>query len=129
MQPGGKGDRRHRDRKERRPGAEMTQPTLETGKQPTNGPTEGTIAVYLIGHLTEELKLLGDKFPGSIMKNAINFFYYLLPNFDNFNVKGKVVHGIYVSPNYMIMVTLYGFLYIGAVLLISGVIFQRRDFK
>jgi len=88
-----------------------------------------TIAVYLIGHLTEELKLLGDKFPGSIMKNAINFFYYLLPNFDNFNVKGKVVHGIYVSPNYMIMVTLYGFLYIGAVLLISGVIFQRRDFK
>ncbi len=88
-----------------------------------------TIAVYLIGHLTEELKLLGDKFPGSYMKISINFFYYLLPNFDNFNIKGKIVHGMYVSPYYMIMVTLYGFLYIGAVLLISGVIFQKRDFK
>ena len=88
-----------------------------------------TIAVYFIGHLTEELKLLSDKITGSYMENVINFFYYLLPNFDNFNVKGKVVHGLYVSPYYMIMVTLYGLLYIGAVLLISGVIFQRRDFK
>ncbi|HKZ56863.1 MAG TPA: ABC transporter permease subunit [Thermodesulfovibrionales bacterium] len=88
-----------------------------------------TIAVYFIGHLTEELKLLSDKITGSYMENVINFFYYLLQNFDNFNIKGKVVHGLYVSPYYMIMVTLYGLLYIGAVLLISGVIFQRRDFK
>jgi len=88
-----------------------------------------TIAVYFIGHLTEELKLLGDKFPGTYLERLIDLFYYLLPNFDNFNVKGKVVHGIFVSPNYMIMVTLYGFLYIAAVLVISGVIFQRRDFK
>ena len=88
-----------------------------------------TIAAYIIGHLTEELKLLGDKFPGTYMKGAVNFFYYLLPNLDNFNVKGKVVHGIYVSPSYMIMVTLYAILYVCAVLIISGVIFQRRDFK
>src|SRR3990172_11692516 len=88
-----------------------------------------TIAIYIIVHLTEELKLLGDKFPGTYMKSAVNFFYYLLPNLDNFNVKGKVVHGIYVSPSYMIVVTLYGLLYICAVLIISGVIFQRRDFK
>ncbi|MCC7203288.1 MAG: ABC transporter permease subunit [Nitrospirae bacterium] len=88
-----------------------------------------TIAVYLIGHLTEELKLIGGKFQDSLMETVINIFYYLLPNLDNFNIKGKVVHGIYVSPGYMIMVTLYGILYIGAVMLISGVIFQRRDFK
>ncbi len=88
-----------------------------------------TIATYLIGHLTEELKILGDKFPDFFMKSAVNFLYYILPNMDNFNIKGKVVHGLYVSPSYMIMVTFYGFLYIGAVLLISGVIFQRRDFK
>ncbi len=88
-----------------------------------------TIAIYLIGHLTEELKLIGGKLQDSLMETVINIFYYLLPNLDNFNIKGKVVHGIYVSPRYMIMVTLYGILYIGAVMLISGVIFQRRDFK
>lgn len=88
-----------------------------------------TIAIYLIGHLTEELKLIGEKFHDSLMETVINIFYYLLPNLDNFNIKGKVAHGLYVSPRYMIMVTLYGLLYIGAVLLISGVIFQRRDFK
>lgn len=88
-----------------------------------------TIAAYIIGHLTEELKLIGNNFPDSFMKSAINFFYYFLPNLDNFNVKGKVVHGIYVSASYISLVTLYGLLYISVVLLLSGVIFQRRDFK
>ena len=88
-----------------------------------------TIAAYIIGHLTEELRLIGNNFPDSFMKSTINFFYYFLPNLDNFNVKGKVVHGIYVSASYISLVTLYGLLYISVVLLLSGVIFQRRDFK
>ncbi len=88
-----------------------------------------TIAAYIIGHLTEELRLIGNKLPDSFMKSTISFFYYFLPDLDNFNIKGKVVHGIYVSASYISLITLYGLLYISVVLLLSGVIFQRRDFK
>ena len=88
-----------------------------------------TIAIYLIGHLTEELKLIGDNLQNFILKETINFFYYLLPNLDNFNVKGRVVYGLEVSGIYLSLVTLYGIFYIAVMLFLSGMIFQRRDFK
>ena len=88
-----------------------------------------TIAIYIIGHLTEELKLIGDNLQNFILKETINFFYYLLPNLDNFNVKGRVVYGLEVSGAYLSLVTLYGISYIAVMLFLSGMIFQKRDFK
>lgn len=88
-----------------------------------------TIAIYFIGHLTEELKLIGDNLQNFILKDIINFFYYLLPNLDNFNVKGRVAYGLEVSEAYLSLVTLYGIFYIAVMLFLSGIIFQKRDFK
>ena len=88
-----------------------------------------TIAIYIIGHLTEELKLIGNNLQNFKLKETINFFYYFLPNLDNFNVKGRVVYGLEVSGAYLSLVTLYGIFYIAAMLFLSGMIFQKRDFK
>jgi len=88
-----------------------------------------SIAIYLIGHLTEELKLIGDNLQNFILKETISLFYYLLPNFDNFNVKGRVAYGLEVSGTYLSLVTLYGISYIAVMLFLSGMIFQKRDFK
>jgi ABC-type transport system involved in multi-copper enzyme maturation permease subunit len=88
-----------------------------------------TIALYIIGHLAEDLKVIGDKVQGVLLKDSITFFYYFLPNLNNFNVKGRVAYGLEVSARYISLVTLYGFLYIAILLILSGIIFQRRDFK
>lgn len=88
-----------------------------------------TIATYIVGHLTEDFKLIGGKLQNYLWKGIIDLFYYLLPNLDNFNVKGRVVHGIEVPLSYMSFVTLYGIFYIVTLLLLSSLIFQRRDFK
>lgn len=88
-----------------------------------------TIAAYIIGHLTKDLKVIGDKLHNSLAKWIIDFFYYFLPNLDNFNVKGRVVHGLEVPFSHMSLVTLYGVLYLTAMLFLSAMIFQRRDFK
>lgn len=87
------------------------------------------IAAYIIGHLTGDLKLIGDKIQNLPLREVINFLYYLLPNLDNFNVKGRVVHGIEVPLSYIFLATLYGLLYIACLLLFAGIIFQKRDFK
>ena len=87
------------------------------------------LAAYVVGHLTEDLKLIGDKIANFPIKAVINFIYYLLPNLDNFNIKGRVVYGIDVPISYIMFVTLYGLLYIACLLLLSGIIFQKRDFK
>ena len=87
------------------------------------------IAAYIVGHLTEDLKLIGDKVANLPIKVIINFFYYLLPNLDNFNVKGRVVYGLEVPASYILFVTLYGFFYITCLMIFAGIIFQKRDFK
>lgn len=88
-----------------------------------------TIATYVVGHLTENLKVIGDKIQNYLWKGIIDFFYYFLPNFDNFNVKGRIVHGLEVPFSHMSLITLYGFLYLTTILFLSSIIFQRRDFK
>lgn len=87
------------------------------------------LATYVVGHLTEELKLIGDKATNFPIKSVINFLYYFLPNLDNFNVKGRVVYDLEVSLSYIIFVTLYGLLYITCLLLLAGIIFQKREFN
>lgn len=88
-----------------------------------------TLAAYVVGHLTEDIKLIGDKSASLSVKAVINFIYYILPNLDNFNIKGRVVYGLEVSLSYITYVTLYGLLYIACLLLLAGIIFQKRDFK
>ncbi|MBI5194033.1 MAG: ABC transporter permease subunit [Nitrospirae bacterium] len=88
-----------------------------------------TLAAYVVGHLTEDIKLLGDKAANIPTKTVTNFIYYLLPNLDNFNIKGRVVYGLHIPLSYITFVTIYGLLYIACLLLLAGIIFQKRDFK
>lgn len=88
-----------------------------------------TLAFFIIGHLTYDLKLLVEE---SKMKGLVyfsNFLYYTLPNLENFNIKGRVVHHLQVDWDYMLFTTLYGLFYIFLLLSLSIIIFQRRDFK
>ncbi len=88
-----------------------------------------TLSMYVIGHLTGDLKMLGSKSESAAVKHITEFMYYLLPNLENFNIKAKVVHNIPVSWGYILYAMSYGILYIAIILLISAIIFQRRDFK
>ena len=54
---------------------------------------------------------------------------YLLPNFENFNVMGAVVHGRGVSAAIAWQATLYAILYIAIVLMGAAVVFSRRNLK
>lgn len=88
-----------------------------------------TLAIYVIGHLTMDLKMFGAKSEIVLVKMVTGFLYYFLPNLENFNIKGKVVHHIPVSWEYISFSMAYGVLYITIILLVSMAIFQRRDFK
>jgi ABC-type transport system involved in multi-copper enzyme maturation permease subunit len=54
---------------------------------------------------------------------------YLLPNFQNFNVMGAVVHGQGVSAAFVRNATLYAALYCAIVLAAAAVVFSRRNLK
>jgi ABC-type transport system involved in multi-copper enzyme maturation permease subunit len=87
-----------------------------------------TLALYVIGHLSASLKDLANKIGGAATAVA-NLFYYSLPNLEQFNIKGEIVHHVAVSAERVLWTTLYGFAYVALLLVIAIIIFQRRDFK
>ncbi|MEK7871317.1 MAG: ABC transporter permease [Nitrospirota bacterium] len=88
-----------------------------------------TISIYIIGHLLGDLKAFAAKLGNPVITFLLDALYYILPNLENFNIKGEVVHNIALDPSFIVMSVLYGLLYISMILFSSVIIFQRRDFK
>jgi ABC-type transport system involved in multi-copper enzyme maturation permease subunit len=86
-----------------------------------------TLAVYVIGELTPDLKTLSEKLSG-VSRELLSASYYLLPNLALFNVKGEAVHGVPITAGYLLTAIGYGVSYAAVVLLLSCFMFQRRDF-
>ncbi|MBH0204587.1 MAG: ABC transporter permease [Nitrospira sp.] len=87
-----------------------------------------TLAIYVIGHLTADLKTFGQKMDG-LGRSVLEGIYYLLPNLERFNLKGNVTHHIDVPLNELVLIVAYGMAYAAFLLLLASVIFQRRDFR
>lgn len=87
-----------------------------------------TLAIYVIGHLTADLKTFGQKMEG-FGRSVLEGMYYLLPNLERFNLKGHVTHQLDVPLNDLALIVAYGTAYTAFLLLLASVIFQRRDFR
>lgn len=88
-----------------------------------------TLGVYIIGHLTDDLKRLGALSGSPALEKMTAFLYYLLPNLENFNIKGEVVYQLPVETGRILLGISYGLLYIGVLIFFSSIFFQRRDFR
>lgn len=88
-----------------------------------------TLAIYIIGHLTSDLKEIGQAAESTFSQSLINLCYYIMPNFSNFNIRMEAVHGIKIASTYIVSVVLYSVLYTAVVLFIAILSFQRREFK
>ena len=88
-----------------------------------------TFGLYIAGHFNADLrnfdKVVSSKAAVLLARGA----YHALPDLSAFDVKTQVVHGLPVTFGYLGSTTLYGLTYVAALLLISTVIFSRRDFK
>ncbi len=87
-----------------------------------------TLALYVIGHLTPDLKAFGEKI-GGLGKTILEGMYYVLPNLDRFNLKGHVTHQLDVPAGDLLVIGVYGMAYTAFLLTLASVIFQRRDFR
>ncbi|MFQ5949464.1 MAG: ABC transporter permease [Nitrospiria bacterium] len=87
-----------------------------------------TFAVYVIGHLTEDLNRIGIISGNFVLQKFTSFFYYILPNLENFNIKGEVVYRLPIAPGKILLSASYGLVYI-LLMIASAALFQKRDFK
>lgn len=87
-----------------------------------------TLATYVIGHLTSDLKTFGAKMDEGA-KAFLNGLYYVLPNLERFNLKGHVVHHLDIPVSDVLLIVAYGLTYVAFLLMSASIIFQRRDFR
>ena len=88
-----------------------------------------TLSFFAIGRLLEDVRVFGQVYAGPMGQRMIEGLYYLLPNLSRFNISAEVVHGLPLTDVVSGMTILYGFLYVLALLSLTTVIFQRRDFR
>ena len=84
--------------------------------------------LFIIGHLTENLKALIDKeTTGQVLKVFLSLIYYLVPNLSLFNLKDKVymVDGTF-SFIYILEILVYCLFYSVICLVISSVVFNKK---
>lgn len=87
-----------------------------------------TIGLYIIGHLTGDLKAIAEKSDNPLTESVMAALYYVCPNLEMLNVKGQAAGGNLVELGYQATATAYGLLYAGILLTGACLIFQRRDF-
>lgn len=86
-----------------------------------------TFFIYILGHLNPQLRFLGEETKNIIGKWSIKIIGWIFPNLEYFNVRGKAVENILINGSYMGKVILYGLLYTSVMLIISYLIFQKRE--
>jgi ABC-type transport system involved in multi-copper enzyme maturation permease subunit len=86
-----------------------------------------TLAVFVIGHVSEDIWLLTKHVTAGFSRPLIAAVYYLLPNLERFNFKTEVVHGLHIPPPVVHWAIAYGLVYTVLVLLLACLRFSRKD--
>jgi hypothetical protein len=88
-----------------------------------------TFALFIVGRFSADLRNFNDVVDSPAAAALTKTLYWVLPNLGPFDIRSQVVHGDPVPFGYLALSTAYGILYIGALLLVSTLVFSRRDFK
>ncbi|HZP47273.1 MAG TPA: ABC transporter permease [Vicinamibacterales bacterium] len=88
-----------------------------------------TFGLTIVGQYSTDLRNFQDVLDSSVAQGVARGMYWLLPNLGQFDVKSQVVHGQPIAARYLAGASGYAALYIAFLLVVSSVVFSRRDFK
>ena len=89
----------------------------------------GSLAVFLIGHFTAELKGFATLFDDAVVRGALVALYYALPNLSTFSQITPAAYGIAPPPAHLAAALAYAVAWDVALLAAATLLFTRRDFK
>ena len=88
-----------------------------------------TVAAVAAGQLSEDLLYFGTQGGSRVLAVATEAVYWVLPHLTVFNARGLASHGVAVPPERLFFALAYGGLYMAALLITAGAIFERREFR
>ena len=88
-----------------------------------------TFFVFIIGHLSADLKALAASSGTASARWLFRALYYLLPNLANFSLITPAAYGQRPTISMMVAAFAYAVVYITILLAVASLIFDRRNFK
>ena len=88
-----------------------------------------TLSMFLIGHVSGELLVLGGRASSGMLRAGSKLLYYMLPNLEHFNWKNEVAYGTVRSAAVLWGAAGYLLCYFVAVLCAACLLFSRKDLK
>jgi len=85
--------------------------------------------IYLIGHLTRDLRQLGAQSGSAAAEQATALLHRVLPDLEAFNLTIEAVHGLPIAAAEVWQPLLYAACYSAGLLLVASLVFERRDFR
>jgi len=88
-----------------------------------------TFLTIAIGRFSSDLKLFADQVRTPLTRFVAEVIYTVMPNLEKFDVRREAVYGGYISLELVFYTTMYAVLYTLALLVLSIIIFEKREFK
>jgi ABC-type transport system involved in multi-copper enzyme maturation permease subunit len=88
-----------------------------------------TLAVFVVGHVSQDLWLLTRHLPGSLGRTLVTVLYYVVPNLERFNFKTEVVHQLAIPPAAVGFALVYGVAFTAVVLVLACLRFEAKDLQ
>ena len=88
-----------------------------------------TLTIFIIGHLSGFLRDYVQLYPDRGFHWFLKLIYYIVPNLENLNLKMAVVEQLAQPPHAVLWGLLYGLGYILILLILTTIIFSRKDIK
>ena len=88
-----------------------------------------TMTIYVIGHLTNFFYDYVQVYPDKGFHWLFKVLYYSIPNLEKLNLKLAVVEHIPQPPFTVALSALYGLSWVAGLLIVTILVFNRKDFK
>jgi Cu-processing system permease protein len=88
-----------------------------------------TFCIFVIGNFLGDIRGFGRESGSPVLEKITALIYYILPNFNDFNVIDQVAHRVSIPGLLVTANTSYALLYIAVLLSGAVLIFEEREFK
>ncbi len=88
-----------------------------------------TFFLFAIGRFSSDIRLLAEQVKNPVVGFITEVIYRVIPNLEKFDVRREAVYGGSISVELILYTTAYAILYILALLVLSIIIFEKREFK
>ena len=88
-----------------------------------------TFLIFVVGRFSADIRLFAEEVKNPVVNYFAEILYRVIPNLEKFNIRSEAVYGGNISLNLVMYTTAYAIIYATILILLTILIFQKKEFK